>query len=104
MIERVSVGVVACMVLSGCPLTEKRFAEAFVPAYCEVWDACNTSSRFCPVKLDDFESGDCDYDRSAARECLEATFTCADETEGFEFVETPEACLAHRICTNLIPN
>lgn len=85
--------------LTGC-LSEKGFAEEFVPRYCAIWDGCITDGRFCPVTVEDYEKVNCDFDRSAAKECLEAEYTCVDDVEGVEFVEIPTACIANRICTN----
>lgn len=88
------------LLAAGCSIDPEKFAEEFVPAYCEVWDECNTSGQPCPVSLDstDFSSADCEFDKEAARECLAADYGCNEQVPGFEVVETPDACLADRLC------
>jgi hypothetical protein len=94
--------VAAALVTVGtaCGITPEKFAEDFVPLYCDAWDSCVTSGRPCPVTLEEaaFESPDCNFDKAAARDCLASDYTCDETVPGFEVVVTPDACLADRIC------
>ena len=84
--------------LAGC-MTQASFYDEFVPTYCDWHETCNTGGLPCPVTLDDARpASDCEFDSSAARECLDGVFTCDETIDGFEVVTTPDACESARIC------
>jgi hypothetical protein len=90
---RTLLALAAAAALTGC-LSQESYSEQYVEKFCEVYDACDTSGRDCPIDLESVtSSANCEFDKQAARECLKAEFGCDESIPGFEVITQPEACL-----------
>ena len=77
-----------------------KFQDKYAEKDCEAGRACDESypCEFDPAQDLPAEE-DCDFDRSAARDCLTSEWTCNDTFPHFEYAVPPAACEA--VCTTL---
>ncbi|MEQ1505119.1 MAG: hypothetical protein ABMB14_22990 [Myxococcota bacterium] len=77
------------LAVGGC-LSYDQFVERKNERQCEEQANCNPGID-C-VEDTAIDPDDCDFDRSAAHECLTGTWTCDDRFVGFEVPIPPQAC------------
>lgn len=91
--------ILAASVLAGCGgVSASNFGDKFVEKYCAELETCNaTAAETC---VEDSEEGeevdtsDCEFDKDAAKDCLDATYECDDSFgEGFEFLVPDASCI-----------
>ena len=84
----------ALVALGGC-LSQTKFEEKFADKYCEEYLACTTAEgATCGegTGTTDAEPVACEFDKAAAKACLDGTYSCNDEFPGVEFVVIPAEC------------
>ncbi len=74
---------------------DEKFSEKFGEVLCDAYAECGPEVECETNALGDFDVSDCEYDKDAAKECLDGEFVCnSDFGDGFEYVEVPEICSA----------
>lgn len=96
---------VATLALVGC-YSESKYQEEFDAKWCEQTKACGgeCSETTAPVGSGfDTATADlldgCDYDAKAAKDCIDAEWTCSPEVAGFSYPITAEACHNVYVCS-----
>ena len=89
----------APILLVAC-LSYDKFQDKYAEKDCEAGRACDESYP-CDfdVTTDLPLPEDCDFDRAAARSCLNTEWTCNDTFPHFEYAVPPASCEA--VCTTL---
>lgn len=78
--------------VAACGLSQEKFEEQFAEKFCEEWAACNTTTE-CPTGTGTGTgTTECDFDKAAAKDCLDGEWTCNTDFPGFEFPVPPAAC------------
>jgi hypothetical protein len=85
--------VVVPLLSAGC-LSQAAFEEKYAAKLCEEFESCVTSAEATCDELTTTtaEPVECEFDRSAARDCLKGVWTCDSQFEGYEFPIPPAAC------------
>ena len=90
----------AALLLAACGPSEDSFADDFLANACDA--ACDDSEFYCnpgDSTTDGTSSVECDFDKKAAKDCLNGEFTC-DGEEGATYTVAPAACDYTKIYTN----
>ena len=88
----VSLGVLGLLTACG-GRKDNKFNQQFGNELCDAYTECRPDVECDPGNGDDEETADCDFDKSAAKECLDGPFTCMDEFgEGYEYIAVPDVC------------
>jgi len=90
----------APLLLISC-LSYEKYGERVSNKDCTEGRVCSESYQCNFDPAEDLPAAeDCDFDRSAARDCLDAEWTCNTNFTGFEFAVRPTSCEA--VCANLV--
>lgn len=89
-----ALALISTVALVGC-LTPSRFDSKYEAKFCEEWEACNPDFSCDLAPLD---YSDCDFDRKAAKDCLDAQWTCDQSNSAFPKVVAPDACESAYVC------
>ena len=85
----------ALLSMVGCGISEDKFNEEFAAKYCEEQAICNPEMA-CGDATGTTTTGtvvvECDFDKAAAKDCLNGTWSCNDDFPGFEFAVPPSVC------------
>lgn len=89
-----ALALISTVALVGC-LTPSRFDTKFEAKYCEEWQACNSDFA---CDLPELDYSDCDFDRQAAKDCLDGQWVCDNSNSAFPRIVQPDACQAAYVC------
>ena len=74
--------------LAGC-MTPQRFDAKYEAKFCNEWVECNPDNE---CELADIDHSVCDFDREAAKSCLESQWVCDNSNTALPVLQIPATC------------
>ncbi len=84
----ISSPVLSLLLVAGC-LSPASFESKFESKFCAEWNDCNPDWA-CELAETDYS--DCDFDRKAAKDCLDEDWVCDNSNTALPVIQLPEVC------------